>query len=134
MTSFSPKRLSKQSKSQTFALWLREPNSYPLYNFIIIPYSKTSARFSIDPKKYFNPFRVLLKMTLNALTFRKLYEKPSLTLSTFKVKKTWQAQTFSDSFLAFLRITLFALLPPVQEIIFFFVPVPAVKLPLLPAL
>ena len=94
VTSFSPKRLSKQSKSQTFALWLREPNSYPLYNFITIPYSKTSAPFSIDPKKCFNPFRVLLKMTLNALTFRKLYEKPSLTLSTFKVKKHGKPKHF----------------------------------------
>ena len=84
----------KQSKSQTFALWLREPNSYPLYNFITIPYSKTSAPFSIDPKKCFNPFRILLKMTLNALTFRKLYEKPSLTLSTFKVKKHGKPKHF----------------------------------------
>ena len=94
VTSFSPKRLSKQSKSQTFALWLREPNSYPLYNFITIPYSKTSAPFSIDPKKCFNHFRILLKMTLNALTFRKLYEKPSLTLSTFKVKKHGKPKHF----------------------------------------
>ena len=71
-------------------------------------------------------------MTLSCTDVAQAIKETFFDTINIRSSKTGQAKKFYDSFLVFLKTTLFALLPPVQEIIIFFAPVPAVKLPLLP--
>ena len=71
-------------------------------------------------------------MTLSCTDVAQAIQETLFDIINIRSSKTGQAKKFYDSFLVFLKTTLFALLPPVQEITTFFAPVPAVKLPLLP--
>ena len=93
---------------------------------------KLPHRFRLTQNNVSIYFASFLKWRFHALTLRKLYKKPSLTLSTFEVQKLGKPKNFTTRSLSFWKPHFLRLCAPVQEITIFFAPVAAIKLPLLP--
>ena len=125
--------------------------SQTVFNIQKLPYPFRLTQNNVSI--YFASF---LKWRFHALTLRKLYKKPSLTLSTLEVQKLGKPKNFATRSLSFWiphflrfclpykRLQLFfrslsfwkphflRFCLPYKRLQLFFAPVPAIKLPLLP--